>query len=515
MSAENEPHENQMNKNGNPLEDPSHAVNPPPCILVIFGASGDLTAKKLMPALFNLIKQGQLSPNFVCVGFARRPKSHEEFRKEVAESVKKYSRTKAEEADLKPFLEKLFYHTSEFTDDKGYDSLKTTLEDLDKKYGTGGNRIFYMSVQPSFFLEIIEKLKNHNLIYDQNQKERFSRVIIEKPFGHDLKSAQKLQADLTKNLDEEQIYRIDHYLGKETVQNLLVFRFSNAIFEGLLNNRYVDNIQITVAESIGIEGRGAFYEESGLVRDVMQNHAMQILSLLMMEPPTNLSPNAIRDEKVKVIEAIRPLSSEELEKYALRGQYADGFIEGEPVKAYRKEDKVNPNSNMETFGCIRMEIENWRWSGIPIYVRAGKRLAKRTTEMCITFKKTPNILFHKSDKHNTPNQLIFRIQPNEGSSVRFNSKVPGSPAIQAVNMDFSYSNYFGKAIPEAYERLIRDCMLGDNTHFARVDESLNSWKFFTPILNYWASKPLSKDEFYQAGKWGTEKSQQLVNWKPL
>lgn len=533
MPARNEPYDNQadksksapplsdMNGKTSPLHDTSHLKVPPPCILVIFGASGDLTGKKLIPAIFNLMKQGQLSPNFICVGFARRQKSHEEFRAEMNDHIKQYSRTKAEEADLKNFSEKLYYHTSDFGDDKGYDSLQTFLSDLDKKFGTRGNRVFYLSVQPSAVTSIIDKLKQHKFIYDKTQKDMFSRVIVEKPFGHDLKSAEQLQIELTKNLDEEQIYRIDHYLGKETVQNLLVFRFSNAIFEGLWNNRYIDNIQITVAESIGIEERGAFYEESGLARDIIQNHLMQLLCLVAMEPPTNLTPNAIRDEKVKVLQAIRPLSSEEIEKYALRGQYKEGFIEGEPVKAYRQENRVNPNSNVETFGCIRLLVDNWRLAGVPIYIRAGKRLPKRTTEMCITFKRTPNILFHKDDKHNTPNQVIFRIQPNEGTSIRFNSKVPGSAnTIQPVNMDFSYANYFGKGVPEAYERLICDCMLGDNTLFARVDESLNSWKFLNPILDYWASTPLVEEEFYSAGTWGTEESHFLLQsehrkWKPL
>jgi glucose-6-phosphate 1-dehydrogenase len=505
----------------NPLRESSQSGSPEPCILVIFGASGDLTGRKLIPALFNMMKEGQLPPNFVCVGFARRPKSDESFRAEMADHIKKFSRLKGEDSEINEFVEKLFYHASDFEDDGGYESLKTSLKELDKRFGTSGNRIFYLSVQPSSHLPIVEHLKKHGLIYDLSNKTMFSRVIIEKPFGHDLQSAITLQESLTHHLSEEQIYRIDHYLGKETVQNLLVFRFSNGIFEGLWNNRYVDNIQITVAESIGIEGRGAFYEGSGLLRDVVQNHLMQLLSLVTMEPPSNLSPKAIRDEKVKAIQAIRPFSLSDLENSAFRGQYTNGFIEGEPVIAYRKEPNVNPLSNVETFGSLRLEMENWRWSGVPIYIRAGKRLPKRTTELVVTFKRTPTILFHKNDKHNIPNQLIFRIQPDEGTSIKFNSKVPGSTnTIQPVMMDFSYANYFGKEVPEAYERLIYDCMLGDNTLFARVDESLTSWQFFTPILDYWASKPLSEEEFYPAGTLGPMGADFLLrrehrSWKPL
>lgn len=494
---------------------------PPPCILTIFGASGDLTKKKLIPALYNLMNDGLLPPNFVCVGFARREKTHDEFRAEMSEHIKKYSRSKTSDKEIQMFTEKLFYFPANFDDDQGYQNLNSFLKDLDQKYGTMGNRIYYLSVQPSYFSLITEKLKSKNLIYPDDHPENFSRVIIEKPFGHDLKSAQDLQSEMTQNLSENQIYRIDHYLGKETVQNLLVFRFANSIYEGVWNNRYVDNIQITVGESIGIESRGDFYESAGCVRDIIQNHLMQVLSLVTMEPPTSLDANAIRDEKVKVLSAIRPYSEAEIEKYAIRGQYTEGFVDGEPVTAYRKEDKVNPQSNVETFAAMRLCIDNWRWADVPIYIRAGKRLPKRATEVCVMFKRPPNILFNKNERFNTPNCFIFRIQPNEGISIRCNSKVPGTAnIIQPVTMDFEYERFFGKGVPEAYERLIHDCIMGDSTLFARVDESLNSWKFISPILDRWHQKPLTEEEFYSAGTWGPINSELLLreekrSWKMI
>lgn len=504
----------------NPLKETDQRDTPSPCILVIFGASGDLTGRKLIPAIYNLMKDGQLPPHFACVGVARREKNREAFCTEMQEHIQKFSRTKATTADLEAFTEKLYYYKGDFQEDTLYPELDKFLQELDKKHGTKGNRLFYLSTPPSSFTPIIEKLKKYRLVYDISET-RFSRVIIEKPFGHDNKSALLLQNELSKNLSENQIYRIDHYLGKETVQNLLVFRFSNSLFEGVWNNRYVDNLQISVAESIGIEGRGNFFEGQGLLRDIVQNHLMQLLSLVAMEPPTNLSAEAIRDEKVKVLQSLQRFNEEQIENFAVRGQYKEGFIDGEPVIAYRSEPHVKKDSQIETFAAIRLQIENWRWAGVPIYIRAGKRLPKRSTEIVVTFKRTPNILFHKHDKNNAPNQVIFRIQPNEGISMKFNSKVPGSTnLIQPVNMDFQYANYFGKAVPEAYERLIYDAILGDGTLFARVDESLSSWEFLTPILQSWASRPLEEEDFYPSGTWGPTSVDYLLrrehkNWKPL
>ena len=505
----------------NPFHEPEYGKPPEPCILVIFGASGDLTGRKLIPALFNLMKEGNLPANFICVGVARRPKAVEEFRHEMSEQIKKFSRAKPEESELFTFAEKLFYYQLEFHDDTAYDNLNLFLKDLDKNYGTRGNRVFYLSVQPTYFLSIIEKLKGHFLIYAADQPHQFSRVIIEKPFGHDYSSAIALQKDLSQYLAESQIFRIDHYLGKETVQNLLVFRFSNSIFEGLWNHRYVDNIQITVAESIGIEGRGAFYEGQGLTRDVIQNHLMQLLSLVAMEPPINLTPDAIRNEKVKVLQSLQCIPISKIDTFAIRGQYKEGYIDGDPVSAYRQEPNVAANSNIETFAALRLQIENWRWAGVPIYVRAGKRLSKRSTEIVVTFKKAPSILFNKNEHYNVPNQVIFSIQPNEGISIKFNTKIPGGATIvQPVKMDFRYASYFGAEVPEAYERLIHDAIVGDSTLFARVDESINSWRILTPVLKHWAENPLKPEELYSAGTFGPKMAdllpkQEQRRWKPV
>ena len=506
-------------REANPFLEPEMGLSPQPCLLVIFGASGDLTKRKLVPSLFNLMKDGNLPTNFACVGVARREKTDESFRTELAQDIKNFSRTKAYDSEISTFLKSVFYHRMEFHEDEGYKRLYLFLKQIDQNYGTLKNRIFYLSVQPAYFLLITEKLKKHAFMYSSQEKHTFSRIIIEKPFGHDYLSAISLQKSLLQFLTEKQIYRIDHYLGKETVQNLLVFRFSNSIFESLWNHRYVDNIQITVAESIGIEGRGPFYESQGLIRDIIQNHLMQLVSLVAMEPPINLTPDAIRDEKVKVLQSLRGCEGKNRETFAIRGQYTEGFIEGKEVVAYRNEPLVNPLSSVETFAAIRLQIENWRWAGTPIYIRAGKRLPKRSTEIVISFKKEPNILFHKNDKHNSQNQIIFRIQPNEGISIKFNAKIPPSPhLIQEVNMDFQYANYFGKKVPEAYERLIYDCIIGDNTLFARADESFYSWKFLTPILHYWLEKPLETEAFYPAGTWGPKKAIDLLkkenrNWK--
>jgi glucose-6-phosphate 1-dehydrogenase len=483
-----------------------------PCILVIFGATGDLTARKLLPALYNLNKEGQLPTHFACVGFARREKSNEDMRNEMKEAVSKFSRTKpVDEALWKTFSEQIYYHTSEFHEDKGYIELAELLKKLDAQYGTKGNRVFYLSTQPSFFPLIIEKLKKNDLIYNANEvTDKWSRVIIEKPFGHDLQSSQALQKEITQYLDESQIYRIDHYLGKETVQNLLVFRFTNPLFEAVWNNKYIDNVQITVSEEIGIGTRGAFFEEAGILRDIVQNHMMQLLSLVCMEPPNTSKADAIHNEKVKVVEAIRHFPEDEIDKYVIRGQYGPGFVEGKPVVGYREEQNVDPNSNVETYVALEMFIDNWRWSGVPFYLRAGKRLPKRATEIAITFKSVPGILFQEQNKVE-PNVLVIRIQPDEGISLKINCKVPGiNGPIQPVKMDFHYGGYFGAPSPEAYERLILDCMAGDNTLFARVDEVIASWKLFTPVLKHWESSKASDFPNYASGSWGPKKADELL-----
>ncbi len=497
-----------------PLEEPgvsSRFIDP--CVLVIYGATGDLTARKLLPAIYNLAREGQLPSQFAIVGFARREKTHEQFRQEMKDAINQFSRVKPVDETLwKNFEQQIFYHQSEFDDDKGYQGLDTFLKDLDTRFGTKGNRVFYLSTQPRFFTTICEKLHASGLIYNTHTvKDKWSRIIIEKPFGHDLESAHALQKELLQFLSEDQIYRIDHYLGKETVQNLMVFRFANSIFESLWNNRYIDHIQITVGEEIGIGRRGAFFEEAGLLRDIVQNHMMQLLSLVAMEPPVSLNASAIRDEKVKVLQALRPFTEEDFKTSIVRGQYGSGFVNGEEVKGYREEDNVDPKSNIETFVALRLFIDNWRWHGVPFYLRGGKRLPKRATEIAIQFKLPPGVLFQEHDKQHEPNVLAIRIQPDEGTALKINCKVPGPASpIQPVKMDFRYGSYFGMSPPEAYERLILDCMSGDNTLFAREDEVFNSWALLTPVLQAWQDTDADCFPNYQAGTWGPELAEDMM-----
>lgn len=500
-------------QNIHPFEEPGQTLRSlDPCIVVIFGATGDLTARKLMPALYNLKREGQLPTNFACCGFARREKTNEVFREEMKKAINEHSRIKPIEKNIwETFEPQIFYHQSEFDDDEGYERFRKHLEEIDQQMGTVGNRIFYLSTQPSFFTTIVEKLKKHKLLYDHDDEEKWSRVIIEKPFGHDLQSALDLQKDLMDHLSEKQLYRIDHYLGKETVQNLLVFRFGNSIFENLWNHRYIDHVQFTVAEDIGIGTRGRFYEESGLIRDIMQNHMIQLFSLIAMEPPVNVDASSIHDEKVKVLEALRPFTKEDFEQSAVRGQYGKGFAGGEEVNGYREEENVDPKSNIETYSAVRLFIDNWRWDGVPFYLRGAKRLPKRATEIAITFKHPPGVLFKEHGKQHEPNVLAIRIQPNEGIALKINCKVPGpSSPIQPVKMDFRYGAFFGLTPPDAYERLICDCIAGDSTLFARQDEVFNSWKFFTPLLDHWANNPPKNFPNYDAGTWGPKPSDEML-----
>jgi glucose-6-phosphate 1-dehydrogenase len=482
------------------------------CILVIFGATGDLTARKLIPALYNLARDGQLPGHFACVGFARRPKTDGDFRNEMLEAVNEYSRSKPADPQLwKTFREQIFYLQSNFDDDAGYEKLGALLQKLDSQLGTKGNRVYYLSVQPSYFTTIVEKLGQHHLIYPPDVKNKWSRIIIEKPFGEDLESANLLQQDLMKFLDENQIYRIDHYLGKETVQNLLIFRFCNSIFESVWNNRHIDNVQITVAEEIGIGTRGRFWEEAGMMRDIVQNHVMQLLSLVAMEPPTNLHASSIHDEKVKVLESIRPFPEHRFDQFAVRGQYGPGYVNGELVKGYREEGNVNPHSYVETYVALQLFIDNWRWADVPFFLRAGKRLPKRATEIDITFKKAPGYLFQETSSSIDANVLVIRIQPDEGISLKINCKVPAlNNVIQPVKMDFRYGSYFGSTPPEAYERLICDCMAGDITLFARIDEVLKSWELLTPLLHHWQHEPAYNFPNYAAGTWGPSEAEDML-----
>lgn len=496
-----------------PLEEANRSTRTTdPCIVVIFGATGDLTGRKLSPALYNLGREGMLPANFAAVGFARREKSHEEFREEIKHDVNTFSRVKPiDDTFWNTFQEKIFYHKSEFDDDAGYQALNAFLKTLDNKFATRGNRVFYLSVQPKYFPIIIQKLKDNGLIYETQEKDRWSRVIIEKPFGHDSESALELQKEISKYLDESQTYRIDHYLGKETVQNILVFRFANSIFESMWNYKHIDHVQITVAEDIGIGTRGHFFEEEGLLRDIVQNHMMQLLSMVAMEPPVSLSASAIRDEKVKVLQSIRPFTPSDFETSVIRGQYGPGSVNGKDVIGYRQEKNVNPKSNIETFVAMKLFIDNWRWAGVPFYLRGGKRLPKKGTEIAIIFKDAPGVLFQQGGKRHDPNILAIRIQPDEGISLKINCKVPGpSSPIQPVKMDFRYGSYFGQSPPEAYERLIWDCIQGDSTLFARADEVEQSWKIFTPLLQFWASQTTTDFPNYSSGSWGPKQADEMM-----
>lgn len=486
---------------------------PAPCAVVIFGASGDLTKRKLLPALYNLAVSRMFPPGASIVGYARSAKTDEVFRAEQKESVAKFSRRKPlDEAVWHDFAEGLFYCQGGYDGPEGYAKLRETLERVDRERGTRGNRLYYLSVPPSEFGPIVRNLKAAGLVHDvaDEAHEGFTRLVIEKPFGVDLATADVLDGTIRHAFDERQVFRIDHYLGKETVQNLLVFRFANAIFEPLWSREHVDHVQITVAEDIGVEGRGSFYEEAGAMRDVVQNHLLQVLSLVAMEAPVAFDADAVRNEKVKVVRALRPIVGDDVAKLTVRGQYAPGAFAGQPAPGYRQEPNVSPTSKTETYVAIKAQVDNWRWGGVPFYLRAGKRLNKRVTEVSLHFKKVPHALFGARAGVVEPDVLSIRIQPDEGIALRFMSKVPGATmTLRPVTMDFRYGAAFGDAGPEAYERLILESMLGDATLFARSDEVRAAWQYCTPILEKW--RELGDPEPYAAGSWGPKAADDLVH----
>ncbi len=480
---------------------------PDPCIVVIFGASGDLTKRKLLPALFHLEQQNLLPKDFAVVGVARRDLSAT-FAPDMQDGILKGGGVDAGDSKLKPFMERVKYFATNFDDDAGFEKLKAFLAELDGQFGTRGNRLFYLAVAPEYFADIAQRLAKHGMT-QATGKGQWINVIIEKPFGVDLESARTLNSEINKVLGENQIFRIDHYLGKETVQNILVFRFGNGIFEPVWNRNFIDHVEITAAESIGIEGRGPFYETAGALRDVLQNHVMEVLSFVAMEPPDNFRADAVRTEKLKVWRAIEPIPVEN----TARGQYAAGTVDGKAVIGYRQEDRVNPESSTETYAAMKLSIENWRWAGVPFYIRAGKRLANRVTEVTVTFKQPPLHLFKSNDNDGqvTPNVLKMRIQPDEGITLIFGAKIPGPTTnVKPVEMHFSYADAFGKSSANGYERLLLDAMLGDGTLFAEREGVEATWALMTPILEAWKATPPTDFPNYEAGTMGPKSADELL-----
>src|SRR3989440_223298 len=482
-----------------------------PCAVVIFGASGDLAKRKLIPALYRLVQERLLPAEFAIIGLGRTAMTDEEFREKMKQAVVEFSEAKSVDEEVwQSFAGGMRFLPSNIDRPECYSDLAKMLEDVDRERGTQGNRLFYLSVAPEFYAKAVKQLGEAGLT---KQDKGWVRVIIEKPFGTSLESARELNQQILKYLDEKQNYCIDHYLGKETVQNLLVFRFANGIYEPLWNRQYIDHVQITNAETVGVEGRGGYYEKSGVVRDMIQNHVFQVLFLVAMEPPSSLDAEDVRDEKIKAMHSAREFTAERVAAGGVRGQYRPGSIGGKPVPGYREEKGVAADSTTETYAMVTMWFDNWRWSGVPFYIRSGKRLAKRVTEIAIQFRGAPLQLFGAAAMEQVPpNQLVIRIQPDEGITLRVAAKVPGQVTrIRDVNMDFRYGASFGVQLAEAYERLILDCILGDSTLYARKDMTERGWELVMPILDYWAAhKSEANFPNYEAGSWGPEESFRLL-----
>jgi glucose-6-phosphate 1-dehydrogenase len=477
--------------------------------VVIFGASGDLAKRKLIPSLYNLQVHGLLPENFAVLGVARSENTDESFRKDMTKAINQHATVKVDTAEWKKFEKTLFYQQADYSHPDTYKTLKKRLAEFDEKLGTGGNYLYYLSVPPEVFDDITSALGESGLV--REDEGHWRRVIVEKPFGHDYESAVELNRKMSAVLTEQQTFRIDHYLGKETVQNLLVFRFGNGIFEPIWNRRYIDHVQITAAESIGVERRGSFYESAGALRDVMQNHMLMLLSLVAMEPPTSLQGESVRREKTKLLEAVKIMSPEDVLHNAVRGQYGPGEIDGEHVRGYREEEGVNPTSNVETFAALKLEVENWRWAGVPFYLRTGKRMQARSTQIVIQFREAPLPLYGGSRMSRIgPNRLLIQIQPCEGITLQVRAKVPG-PTLrtQPVGLNFNYSN-LGASPSTGYETLLYDCMMNDATLFHRIDTVLNSWQVVQPALDVWNNIPPRDFPNYASGTWGPKAAEEMI-----
>ncbi|WP_269524373.1 glucose-6-phosphate dehydrogenase [Coraliomargarita parva] len=484
----------------------------PPTVVVIFGASGDLTARKLVPAIFNLGVDNLLPGEFHLIGYSRSEIPDEEFRSAMDQAIEEHSRRPLNKEIWERVRQHTTYHAGGYGDPESFARLAEKINKIEADLGRDVQRLFYISTPPSVFEPIIRNLGACGLAEAHLNTKLASKVIIEKPFGKDLESARHLNKTINSVFEESQVYRIDHYLGKETVQDLLVQRFANAIFEPIWNREYVDCVQITVAESLGVGSRGGYYDTSGALRDMIQNHTMQLVALTAMEPPVSLDPESIRDEKVKVVKAIQPLELKAEGGDVVRARYANGLVNGQPVKGYMEESGIPEDSSTETYAALRLSINNWRWKGVPFYIRSGKRMARRASEIAIQFKRPPGILFSEGNKFDVAsNTMVVSIQPDEGVTLVMNSKIPGlETRTQPVKMHFRYATTFGSNTPEAYERLILDAMVGDSTLFIRGDETEASWKLITPILEHWKACGSHGLEEYAAGSWGPLASERLL-----
>ncbi len=482
----------------------------PPCVLVIFGAAGDLTKRKLIPALYNLKQSNLLPDSFAVIGVARAEMNDEEFRRRLSDEIGEFATDHVDPQDWKWLEERLYYLSGDFDDNQTFVRLKELLSKVDAERNTQGNYFFYLATTPDYFAPVVEQLGSVGLAAEGD--DHWRRFVIEKPFGHDLDSARQLNQKLKEILKETQIYRIDHYLGKETVQNILVFRFSNGIFEPIWNRRYIDSVHITAAEKVGVEQRGGYYEKAGALRDMVPNHLLQLVTLTAMEPPVSFKADAVRDEQTKILHAIQCPSPEEAGRRAVRGQYDAGVIDGQPVPAYRSEANVAPDSKVETFVALKLLIDNWRWADVPFYLRTGKRLAARDTEITINFRRAPFVLFRDTPVDRlSHNHLVLHIQPDEGITMRFGAKIPGPILkIGAVDMNFDYEDYFGNTPSTGYERLLHDCMMGDATLFQRADQVEAAWSVVAPVQAAWNSGPTPDFPNYKAGTWGPKEADELL-----